>query len=123
MTTPNIVNSSMIYGDTDPLVVSTTITTITTNPASSNTVYKINSLVVCNINANAAITTTVDVTLNRSATDYHIAKNITVPVTASLIVISKDMGIYLLEGDSIKVAASGNNELEALCSYETIRDV
>jgi len=123
MAAPNIVNSATISGDTDLAAGTTSLTAITTNSAASGQVYKINSLIACNIQtANTELVTTVDVTINRSATDYHIAKEIRVPVGATLVVISKDMGIYLTESDVIKVKASGTSEIDFSCSYEIIED-
>lgn len=122
MAAPNIVNSATITGDTDVLHANTSLQAITTNSGGSNKVYKINSLLTSFISANVSITLTVDVTLNRSATDYYIAKDIEIPSGATLVVISKDMGVYLEEGDSIQVAASHDSALDAICSYEIIDD-
>jgi hypothetical protein len=37
-----------------------------------------------------------------------------------LVLISKDTSIYLEENDSIRLTASTNSALEAVCSYEEI---
>ena len=43
-----------------------------------------------------------------------------VPAQGTLVVISKDTMVYLEEGDSIRLTASANNYLHAVCSYEII---
>ena len=59
-----------------------------------------------------------NVDLYRSSTAYHIAKTVVVPADATLDVISKS--IYLEEGDSLRLTANANSDLEAVCSYEII---
>jgi hypothetical protein len=120
MAAPNVVNVTSILGTTDVLNVTTTATAITTNSAASNKLYKINSLIVSNIDGTNNADITVD--LFRSSTAYHLASTITVPADATLVVISKDMGIYLQEGDSVRCQASANGDLQAICSYEIIDD-
>lgn len=120
MAAPNVVNVSSILGETDVQSITTTTTAITTNSAASNKLYKINSLIVSNIDGTNDADVSVD--LFRSSTAYYIARTITVPTDATLVVISKDMGIYLEEGDALRCLASANGDLQALCSYEIIDD-
>jgi hypothetical protein len=120
MAAPNVVNVSTITGRTDVQSVGTTATAITTNSAASNFVYKINSLVVSNIDGVNDADVTVD--LFRSSVAYRIASTITVPADATLVVISKDIGLYLEEGDSLRLTASAAGDLQAICSYEVIDD-
>ncbi len=121
MANPDIYNTSSILGKTDVLAVpaSPTITAITT--CATDKIYKINSLVVPNIDGvnNADIT----VDLFRASVAYRIASTITVPADSTLVVISKDMGFYLEEGDALRVSASAAGDLQAFCSYEIIDDV
>jgi hypothetical protein len=118
MAAPNIASVSSIIGKTDVANVTTSATAITTCP--TDKLYKINSVVVSNIDGTNTADITVD--LFRSSTAYHLASTITVPADATLVVVSRDMGIYLEEGDSIRVTASANGDLQALCSYEIIDD-
>lgn len=120
MAAPNVVNVATITGKTDVQSVGTTATAIVTNSAASNLVYKINSLVVSNIDGTNAADITVD--FFRSSTAYRIASTITVPADASLVVISKDIGLYLEEGDSLRLTASAAGDLQGICSYEVIND-
>jgi len=120
MVAPNVVSVTTITGKTDVLDVGTTAAAITTNSAASGQVYKVNSLVVSNIDGVNDADVTVD--LFRSSTAYRIASTITVPADASLVVISKDVGLYLEEGDSLRVTASAAGDLQAICSYEIIDD-
>ncbi len=118
MVAPNVVGVTSILGKTDVQSVGTSATAITT--CATDKVYKINSLVVANIDGAVAADITVD--LFRSSVAYRIASTITVPADTTLVVISKDMGIYLEEGDSIRCTASAAGDLQALCSYEIIDD-
>ena len=116
MTAPNIVNVTTIIGKTAVQQVTTSATAIVTNSAASGKVFKVNALYVANVDGAAAADVNVD--LFRSSTAYHIAKTVAVPADATLDVISKS--IYLEEGDSLRLTASANSDLEAVCSYEEI---
>ena len=118
MAAPNIVGVSNILGSTDVQAVTTSATAIVTNSGGSGKVYKVNSLVVSNIDGTNAADITVD--LYRSATAYAIASTITVPADASLVVISKETAVYLEEGDALRCTASADGDLVAICSYEEI---
>lgn len=116
MANPNIVNVTAIYGKTAVLAVTTSATAIVTNSAASNKIFKVNALYVSNVDGTNNAEITVDVF--RSSTAYRIASTIVVPADATLDVISNP--IYLEEGDSLRLTANANNDLEAVCSYEDI---
>jgi hypothetical protein len=118
MSAPNIVNVTTIIGKTAVQAVGTSATAIVTNSAARNKVFKINSLVISNVDGTNNADITVD--LFRSSVAYRLANTISVPADASLVVISKDTSIYLEEGDSIRLTASAVSDLEAVCSYEEI---
>ena len=116
MAAPNIVNVTTITGKSAVQIVTTSATAIVTNSASSGKVFKVNALYVSNVDGTDSANINVD--LFRASTAYHIAKTISVPPDSTLVVISK--AIYLEEGDSIRLTASANSDLEAVCSYEEI---
>lgn len=118
MANPNIVATSMIYGKTDVQNVGTAAAAITTNAAASGKVLKINMLLVSNING--ANPVDVDVVLRRASSDYYIAKTVSVPADSSLVVIGKENPMYLMENDSIRLAAGEAGSAHAVCSYEEI---
>jgi hypothetical protein len=118
MANPNIVNVSSILGKTAVLAVSTTPTDIVVNDGSSGTIVKINSLIVSNVDGTSAADVTAS--LYRSTTEYKVANTIVVPADASLVVLDKGTSIYLEEGDSLRLTASANSDLQAVCSYEVI---
>lgn len=120
MAAPNIVNTTTITAKTDVQAVGTSATAITTNTAGSGQVYKINSILVANVDGTNAADITVD--LFRGSTAYHVASTINVPADSTVVVISKDTAIYLEEGDAIRCTASAAGDLEAVCSYEIITD-
>jgi len=116
MAAPNIVNVTTIIGKTAVQAVTTSATAIVTNSAASNKVFKINSLYVSNVDGTNAADITVDIF--RSSVAYRVASTISVPADSTLDVISK--AIYLEEGDTLRLTASANSDLEAVCSYEEI---
>lgn len=116
MAAPNIVNVATITGKTAVQAITTSATAIVTNSAASNKVFKVNALYISNVDGTNSATVNVD--LFRSSTAYKIAHTITVPADATLDVVTKP--IYLEEGDALRLTASANSDLEAVCSYEEI---
>lgn len=118
MAAPNIINITSIIGKTAVQAVTTSEAAIVSNSAASGKVYKVNSLIVANIDG----TNSADITvvIKRSSTNYALASTITVPADSSLVVISKENTIYLEEGDQIFCQASADSDLQAVCSYEEI---
>jgi len=123
MTAPNIVDVGTITGKTTYAALSTTsATTVLNNAASSGKVFKVNSLVVANVDGATAadITITVNSADDGAGTAYALAKTISVPADASLIVIDKSTAVYLEEDRSIVATAGSANDLEIVISYEEI---
>lgn len=119
MAAPNVVNTTTITGETDVVALSTTsATTITANAASSGKVYRVNTVIVSNVDGTNAAD--ISISLQRSATDYYVARTVSVAADSSLIVISRETPIYLEEGDTLRAQASAGGDLEVVCSYEVI---
>ena len=118
MTAPNILNISNIRGNTAVLNVITVAANVVANPSNSNKVFKINTLLISNING----TVSADVTAEfvRSGAPYDIVSTVSVPADATLVALSKDTPIYVEEGDFIRITASSNSSIQAICSYEGI---
>lgn len=116
MAAPNIINVSLITGKTAVANVTTTAAAIVNNAAASNKVFKINSLYISNVDGTASAD--INVEIQRSSVSYHIAKTIVVPADATLDVVNKPL--YLEEGDSLRLVASSNSYLQAVCSYEEL---
>lgn len=119
MANPNIVNVADIYGRVVGQAVGLTATAIVTNASASGKIFKINSLLISNIDGTNAAEITAYVRDNNT-TNYHLAKSVTVPAKATLVLISKDTSIYLEENDAIWLQASAAGDLEAVLSYEEI---
>lgn len=118
MAAPNIVNVSGIYGRTAVQSITTSLTDIVANSAASNKVFKINSLIIANING--ANTADVTAEVLRGGVSYRLAFTVAVPADSTLVLISKDTSIYLEEGDSLRLSASSSSFLQAVCSFEEI---
>ena len=119
MANPNIVNVSTILGKTVGAAATTSLASIVTNSSGSGQIYKINSLTISNVDGTNAADATVEFFDNQT-TGYKLANTITVPADATLVVISKETAIYLEENDSIRIQASADGYLQAVCSYEII---
>lgn len=119
MANPNIVAVSSLYGKVVGVAVTTSAGAIVTNSNASGKILKINSLIISNVDGTNAADITATVYKNQT-NEFHLAKTISVPADSTLVIVSKDTSIYLEENDSIRLTASANSDLEAVCSYEEI---
>lgn len=118
MANPNIVQVQNIYGNTAVQQVTTSATAIITNSASSGKVYKVNGIIVSNVDGTNTATLTVD--LYRGSTAYRMINNVPVSINTAYTPIDKTLSLYLLEGDSIRLTANANSRLEAIATWEEI---
>lgn len=126
MANPNLVNVSAIYGNTSTTLLSTTATPFATalisNASGSGKVYKVNSIVVANVNGTAAADITINIysAASLGGTGTAIASTISVPADATLVVTDKNSTFYLLEDKSVGAVAGTANALVVTCSWEEI---
>jgi hypothetical protein len=123
MAAPNIVNVTTITGKSAVVSLTTTsATAVVSNTGASGKVFKINSLVVSNVDG----TNAADITISYYSEDdiggtaTEIVSTISVPADASLVVIDKNTSIYLEEDRSIGATAGTASDLKVLVSYEEI---
>jgi hypothetical protein len=123
MAAPNIVNVTSIIGKSAVVdLTSTSATSVLSNAASSNKVFKIESLIVANVDG----TNAADITINYysaaalGGTATQIVSTVSVPADSSLVVIDRNTSIYLEEDKSIGATAGSANDLKVLISYEDI---
>lgn len=117
MANPNIVQIASLIGKSNSAIISTSVSTLVANGSGSNQLIKITSLRVTNaVLASAAIT----VDLYRSGQSYPLVANHVIDSNEPSVLITKDNGIYLEEGDSIRCNSNANVGLAAICSFEVI---
>lgn len=125
MAAPNIVGINTVIGITTMRSLGdTSATTLLSNPAGSNYVYKINTIIVANDDgsSSADITVALHDQDDGGGTAHKIAHTVAVAADSTLVVIDKASSIYLEEDRSIVVTASAANDLDVICSYESIID-
>ena len=129
MANPNIVSVATINGVSLGWNLTNTLTT-TLMTATAEYVIKINRIMCTNIHAtdaanlNLFITklnvTPAGVTNFDTSGNFYLAKVISVPANASLVVL--DTPIYMMETDVLKGGSSASSTLDLLLSYEAIID-
>lgn len=123
MAAPNIVGVTTIVGITTFLNLSTTnATVLLSNAASSGKVFKVNTIVVANVDG--AVAADITVKLHNAAagagTSFALASTVAVTQDSTLVALDKASSIYLEENRSITVTASAANDLDVVCSFEEI---
>jgi hypothetical protein len=122
MANPNIVNVTSITGETDSGALTTTNTVLVANSAASGKVYKINTIIISNIDGtnDGAVTIGINSSAGGAGTTTELASTVTVPADATLVVLDKNTTFYLEEDKSIVGLANANSTLEYVISYEVI---
>ena len=120
MAAPNLVNVATITAKSVQAALTTTLTTeILANGSSSGKVFKINNILVANIDGTNSADASVFITKS-GGSPLAIASTIAVPADSTLTVIDKNTAIYLEEGDNIEAGASANSDLTITISYEEL---
>ena len=119
MANPNIVNVANIFGKTDFLHnITTTNSTVTTNSASSNKIFKINTILFC---ARVESTVTCEMFVNSTNTlATTLCQNINLPTNTTFVLTSKSAMLYLPEDRDLRVRSSSDNNIGVVISYEEI---
>ena len=120
MAAPNIVNVATIQGQTTGASLTTSNAALVT--CASEYVYKVNSIIISNVDGTNTATATVYFFDNSQTARFQIANQIPVPPGTSLNVLDKNAAIYLEEGDKIEGLASASSDLAMIVSYEEITD-
>ena len=126
MAAPNIVNVATITPHTVSITPSDTSRNALVTAPSSGMAYKINQIVVANIDGTNAINATVELRLADGTTYRAIGSTISVPANASLIISDKTTMFYLLdtsvagEASTLWATSGTSSKLTFTCSYEAI---
>ena len=129
MANPNIVSVSSIYGESVGWNLTNTLTT-TLFTVAADKLVKINRMTVANVDGtnaadvtvyiDAGATTSAGGTVASGASDVYLAKTVSVPADATLVLV--DTPIYLRETDVLKGGASAASDLDLFISYEVLDD-
>lgn len=120
MAAPNMASPTSIVGKTNVQIVNATGngSSVVANNTSSGHVFKLNTVIVSNVDGATAYTVNVAIYRFANSTYYRLAYQVSVPAGASLDLLSKS--VYLEEGDALWIGGSTANKLEAVVSYEDI---
>ena len=129
MANPNIVAVATIKGESVGFNMAANVTT-TLLTVSSNVVLKVNRIQCANVDGTNAANldllvtkanfTSAGVTNFDTSGSFYLAKTISVPADATLVVL--DTPIYLMEGDVLKGGTAATGDLDLIVSYEVIND-
>ena len=129
MANPNIVSVVTIKGESVGFNMAANVTT-TLLTVSADVVLKVNRISCANVdgtnsaNLDLLVTkanfTSAGVTNFDTSGSFYLAKTISVPADATLVVL--DTPIYLMEGDILKGGTAATGDLDLIVSYEVIND-
>ena len=129
MANPNIVSVATIKGESVGFNMAANVTT-TLLTVSADVVLKVNRISCANVDGTNAANldllvtkanfTSAGVTNFDTAGSFYLAKTISVPADATLVVL--DTPLYLMEGDILKGGTAATGDLDLIVSYEVIND-
>ena len=117
MANPNLVNVTSITGESVQAALTTTLTTEIL-AAASDTLVKINNIIIANIDGSSSV----DVSLFITKSGVAIASTVSVPADSTLIAFDKNSAIYLEEGDNLEGGASANSDAVITVNFEILND-
>jgi len=126
MAAPNIVNVTNITPHTATVFPTNTSRNALVAAPSSGTAYKINQIMVANIDGTNAYSTTVETRLADGTTYGALASTISVPANSTIIISDKTTMFYLVdtsvtgEASTLWVTSSTGSKLLYTVSYEAI---
>jgi len=115
MAAPNLLTSTTVTGKTALATLTTVTANVITNSSSSNSVSKLNNIVLSNYSSSAI---TANVMINRSASVYYVGGQVAIPANSTLVLLGKDTSLYLEEGDVLQANVSANTSVSMSASYE-----
>ena len=115
MAAPNLLSTTSVTGKTSLV----SLTTVTGNviTVQSNTVVKLNSIILTNSTVGSQ---TANVTILRDSNSYYLAGTLVIPANSTLVLLGKDTATYLEENDVLQANASANVSLTISASYELL---
>jgi len=117
MVAPNLISTTSIIGKTNTEFITAAGANVLVNEVDSSQVIRLNVLYIANVVSADAFCTVI---LNRAGNSYPFHYNVKIPISTTFVAIGKDTGIYLEEGDSLRLTASSDGVLRYLVSYEVM---
>jgi hypothetical protein len=117
MAAPNIVNVTTIFGKSQYQQLTTSMANVITNGATSGNVLKVNDVMIANYTTSSIQS---NVVVGRGSSVFYLAGNMAVPANSTLVVMAKDVALYMEEGDYLQANASSATAAQITCSYEVI---
>lgn len=115
MAAPNLLGTTTVTGKTALATLSTVTSNVITNSSSSNTVSKLNSVILTNYTGSAV---SANIMINRSSDIYYVGGTVAIPAYSTLVLLGKDTSVYLEEGDVLQANVSANTSVSMTASYE-----
>ena len=103
-------------------MTTTNATQLLTNASASGKVFKLNSIIVSNVDGGNVADVTVSVYDQAAIAGnaFPIVSTLSVPPDSSVIVVDKSTGIYVKENQSVGATAAVANDLVVVTSWEEI---
>lgn len=120
MANPNLLALTTVRGENAKLsLANTSATVLVNNPAGSNKLIMVASVIAANDDTSVAV----EVTLTHNTADdgagtaYNLARQVSVPAKQSVVLVSKAAPVLLKEDESLVITAGAANDLDVAASW------
>lgn len=120
MAAPNLINIANVTAKSLCVLLTTANVAVLTNAVASGKVLKINSIRITNIDGTNVAYFTGYLFDAAAAGSSHFGVLIDIAPKTSMMLVTKEDGLYLEEGDSLNFLAQANGDLSMIVSYEEL---
>jgi hypothetical protein len=116
----NYLRLGNIFGKIAVATLTTTAANVITNSVNSNSLVKLNTVFLCNVDNTLASHATVYIQRSGSARLEYLSRLLPIRYNSTIKLVSRDTSHYLQEGDVLVMMSNVNNKVESIVSYELI---
>lgn len=123
MALPDLNNPTKVEAkNSEVSLTDTSATQLISNAASSGKSILVEAIYVANIETASPVSVTLrhHQGATDSGTGFELAPGVSVPPNATLILVSRDASVFLMEGESLYVTAGASNKLKVSCYYKEV---
>lgn len=117
MAAPNLLTSTSVTGKTAMAQLTTSTANVLTNASNSNTVIRLDNVILTNYSSLPAFA---NVVINRSSVSYYLTGNVSIPANSTLVLLGRDTSLFLEEGDVLQANVNANTAVSFNAAYELI---
>lgn len=120
MAAPNLAGALLINGKTAVYTATTSLASALSNGAGSGKLLKVDAIRAANL---TAFNQTLSITIYRSSAHDYIIKDTVIAPNSSVVIVDKNEGVNLEEGDAIYAQAGAATSIDMIITYMDMSNI